>query len=82
MDFSDTVRVWFQMTRPEDRQVNLKIRVWEKGICRLEENIRETVYDPGEICRLLESTGFSMERCAHSLLGDTRGTTWFVIAKK
>ena len=26
MDFSDTIRVWFQMTRPEEKKVNLKIR--------------------------------------------------------
>jgi len=31
MDFTDTVRVWFQMTCPEEKKVNLKIRVYENG---------------------------------------------------
>lgn len=81
MDFSETVRVWFQMTRPGENQVNLKIRVFEEGKPCFEENIRETVHDPAEICRLLERTGFTVERCAHSLTGDTPATTWFIIAK-
>ena len=28
MDFDETTRVWFQMTRPEPDRVNLKIRCW------------------------------------------------------
>ena len=40
MDFSETVRVWFQMTRPGEKQVNLKIRVYESGEFAFEENIR------------------------------------------
>ena len=83
MDFSDTIRVWFQMTRPGDKQVNLKIRVFENGEEQFEENIRETVHDPAAICNLLEKTGFRVLRCADSLLEDgNHGTTWFVIARK
>ena len=83
MDFSEDIRVWFQMTRPATKQVNLKIRVYEKGILSLEENIRETIHDPVVICSLLESCGFQVVRCADSLLEDgSHGTTWFVIAKK
>ena len=82
MDFSETVRVWFQMTRPGEKQVNLKIRVYEDGVLSFEENIRETVHDPRIICALLEKTGFAVQRCAHSLMGDAPGTTWFVIAQK
>ena len=58
MDFTDDIRVWFQMTRPGAKQVNLKIRVYEEGELSLEENIRETVHDPAVICSLLESCGF------------------------
>lgn len=83
MEFSDTVRVWFQMTRPGEKQVNLKIRVFEYGALAFEENIRETVHDPAVICDLLRKCGFTVERCADSLLDDgNHGTTWFVIAKK
>ena len=83
MDFTDTIRVWFQMTRPGEKQVNLKIRVFEEGDLSFEENIRETIHDPSEICKLLISCGFDVEKCSDSLLDDgSHGTTWFVIAKK
>ena len=84
MDFSDTVRVWFQMTQPGEKQVNLKIRVYENGTISFEENIRETVHDPAMICDLLEKCGFSLVKCADRLLEDSEnhGTTWFVIARK
>lgn len=83
MDFSDTIRVWFQMTRPGEKQVNLKIRVWENGELCFEENIRETVHDPAVICDLLRKCGFTVVKCADRLLDDGgHGTTWFVIARK
>lgn len=83
MDFSDTTRVWFQMTRPSEKQVNLKIRVYENGALQFEENIRETVHDPETICGLLRQCGFTVLRCADRLLEDSNhGTTWFVIARK
>ena len=83
MDFTDTVRVWFQMTRPEEKQVNLKVRVFENGALQFEENIRETVHDPKVICDLLRHSGFLVEQCADRLLEDSgRGTTWFVVARR
>ena len=83
MDFSETVRVWFQMTRPVEKQVNLKIRVYENDELRFEENIRETIHDPFVICELLRETGFEVVKCADRLLDDGgHGTTWFVIARK
>lgn len=83
MDYDARTRVWFQMTRPGERQVNLKIRVYEGGVPAFEENIRETVHDPVVVCGLLEKCGFTVERCADSLLEDgNHGTTWFVIARK
>lgn len=83
MDFTDKIRVWFQMTRPEEDQVNLKVRVYEDGNLQFEENIRETVHDPKVICDLLKQAGFRVEKCADRLLEDSgRGTTWFVVAEK
>lgn len=83
MDFTDTVRVWFQMTRPGEKKVNLKIRVYEKGQLQFEENIRETVHNPEVICDLLRSSGFEVIRCADRLLEENNpGTTWFVVAQK
>ena len=83
MDFTETVRVWFQMTRPGQKQVKLTVRVYENGALSFEENIRETVHDPVVICEALTEAGFTVERCADTLLeGDNHGTTWFVIAQK
>lgn len=84
MDFDDRVRVWFRMTRPEERQVNLAIRVYENGQLQFEENIRETIHHPAAVCRLLEEAGFRVVKCADCLLdtGEGHGTTWFVIAGK
>jgi hypothetical protein len=83
MDFTDTTRVWFQMTRPGEKQVNLKIRVYEDGTLAFEENIRETVHEPAVICEMLRKCGLEVIRCADTLLDDgNHGTTWFVIARK
>ena len=83
MDFSETTRVWFQMTRPEINQVNLKVRVFESGQLQLEENIRETIHDPAVICSFLQQSGFIVESCTDRLLEDSNhGTTWFIIARK
>ena len=83
MDFDETTRVWFQMTRPAENRVNLKIRVWENGVLAFEENIRETIHDPAVICELLRQSGLEVLRCADTLLDDGgHGTTWFVIARK
>ena len=84
MDFTERVKVWFQMTQPEPWSVNLKIRIYEDGELSFEENIRETIHDPVVICDMLRRSGFRVLRCADTLLdeGDCHGTTWFVIAEK
>lgn len=83
MDFTDTTSVRFQMTRPEERTVNLNICVYENGALQLEENIRETIHDPQKICELLRNCGFTVLRCGDRLLEDAgHGTTWFVVARK
>ena len=83
MDFTESIRVWFQMTRPGEKQVNLKIRVFENGADQFEENIRETIHDPAVICYMLQECGVAEVTCSDRLLEDCNpGTTWFVIAKK
>ena len=83
MDYDDTTRVWFQMTKPAKDRANLKIRVYEKDQLAFEENIRERIYDPEEICRMLRDCGFTQVKYADRLLEDSRpGTTWFVTAQK
>lgn len=83
MDFTEKVKVWFQMTRPGENKVNLKIRVYEDDALSFEENIRETIHDPAVICDLLRKCGFRQVTCSDRLLSDANpGTTWFVIAQK
>ena len=83
MDFSDSIRVWFQMTCPEENRVNLTIRVYENGKLQLEETIREIVHDVQKICALLVKCGFTVVKCSDQLNeSDHHGTTWFVIARK
>ena len=83
MDFTETVKVWFQMTRPEPDRVKLTVRVFENGKLQFEENIRETIHAPDAICDLLRRCGFMVETCADRLLEDSNGgTTWFVVARK
>lgn len=84
MDFSETTKVWFQMTKPTPYRVNLCIRVYENGKLALEENIAETIHDPTVICKLLEECGFTLIKCADQLPDGAQyhGTTWFIIAQK
>lgn len=83
MDFTETTKVWFQMTRPAADKVNLTIRVYEKDTLQLEEVIRETIHEPAVICELLKNSGFQVLRCADRMLSDGgHGTTWFIIATK
>ena len=83
MDFNESIRVWFQMTRPGEKNVNLKIRVYEHGQLQFEENIRETIHEPAVICDLLRKCGFRDVKCSDRLLADANpGTTWFVTARK
>ena len=83
MDFSESIRVWFQMTRPGEKKVNLQIKVFENGVLSFEENIRETIHDPAVICRMLQNCGFVEVSCRDRLLPENNaGTTWFIIARK
>lgn len=82
-DYSDTLRVRFQMTRPTRESVNLNIQVFEEGALQVEENIREQLHDPEEICDLLREAGLRVLRLSNRLLDtDNPGTTWYIIASK
>ena len=72
MDFTESTRVWFQMTRPGEKKVNLKIKVFEGGELAFEENIRETIHDPADICRRLQNCGFVEITCTDRLLPESR----------
>ena len=83
MDFEETTKVWFRMTRPAENKVNLTIRVYENGELQLEEVIRETIHETAVICEMLKNCGFRVLRCADRMLDDGgHGTTWFLIATK
>lgn len=83
MDYDENTRVWFQMTRPEDKRVNLKIRVFEQEKLQFEENIREAIHNPTQICNMLEKCGFRQVRCTDRLRQSAHpGTTWFITATK
>ena len=83
MDFTDAIRVWFQMTRPGEKKVNLKIKVYEDGKEAFEENIRETIHNPDVICKLLKNAGFTEITSRDRLLPENNpGTTYFLIARK
>lgn len=83
MDFGENQHIWFQMTRPGEKKVNLTIRVYENGEMAFEETIRETIHDPAVICDLLKKQGFTEVICADRLLEDSgAGTTWFITARK
>jgi len=83
MDFGENQHIWFQMTRPGEKKVNLTIRVYENGTLAFEETIRETIHDPATICKLLKKQGFAEVTCGDRLLSDSGpGTTWFVTARK
>ena len=83
MDFTESTRVWFQMTRPGEKKVNLKIKVFEGGELAFEENIRETIHAPADICRRLQNCGYVEITCTDRLLPvNNPGTTWFLIARK
>ena len=76
--------IWFQMTKPTPKTVNLQIKAFENGVELFEENIRETIHDPAVICDLLKKCGFIIHRCADRLLDDNsnHSTTWYIIAGK
>ena len=58
MDYDENTRVWFQMTRPAEDKVNLKIKVFEQGAEAFEENILAAV---DEIVVVVKADGYSQD---------------------
>lgn len=84
LDFSETVRARFSISRTAEGLINLKTTVFENGEQTFEENIYETLHDPEMICAMLRECGFRIVKRSHQL-SDTapaQATTWFIIAKK
>lgn len=84
LDFSEEIKAQFMVTHDEQGHINLKTTVFENDGQQFEENIKETVHDEKEICRLLQKTGFHLVKCDHHLLENegNHSTTWYIIAKK
>ena len=84
LDFSETVRATFQITRDEKGLIGLNTVVYENGIKQFHEVITEIVHDPDVICQMLRRQGFRVLRRDNSLSGreENRGTTWYIIAQK
>ena len=84
LDFSEEVKAQFMVTTDQDGYINLKTTVYESDGQQFEENIRETVHDEKEICKLLTDVGFQLIKCDHHLLENegNHSATWYIIAKK
>ena len=84
MDFTDRVRVWFQMVRPAADRVNLCIRVYEDGALSFEETIRETVHDHTVVCDMLRRCGFIIEKNGDQIADNPskHAATRYIIARK
>lgn len=84
LDFSDTIKAQFLISKNQDGLIHLKTTVFEDGRLQFEEDITETVHDPDVICGLLQECGFQVLKCSDQLLEDAKahGTTWFIIAEK
>ena len=83
LDFSETVKAQFSVTKDENGIITLKTVVFENGIQSFEERITETVHNIDEICSLLTDTGFRIMRCSDRLLDSSHpGTTCYIIAQK
>ena len=84
LDFSDTVKAQFLITKNEEGMIQLKTTVFEEGVLSFEEVITETVHDINVICEMLKRCGFEVLQCADQLLAGeaNHSTTWYVIAQK
>jgi len=84
LDFSETVKAQFHITKNDQGIINLKTSVFENGEFQFEEIITETLHDPQMICGLLEKCSFHLLRCSDQLLdgSDRHGMTWYIIAQK
>ena len=80
--FGDGLTVRFAASRDQCGFTTLQIDGYRDGERAFSETIREKLYDAAEICGMLREAGFRVVQCSDHLLNDTRGTTWFVVARK
>jgi len=74
----------FSIVPGEDGSVTLTVTVSDGGDVLFSETIRETVYDPSDVCAALRETGFTDVSAAHRLSEDDPdgAVTWFVLARR
>jgi len=84
LDFSETVKAQFTISRNEAGIINLNTTVYENGVKQFEENINETVHDVDAVLRMLKETGFEVLKCSDQILDGAleHSTTWYIIARK
>ena len=84
LDFNDAVKAQFMVTHDDEGHIHLKTSVFENETQQFVEDIKETVHDEKEICRLLQKNGFQVVKCDHHLLENegNHSATWYIIAKK
>ena len=84
VDFSDTVRARFGVSRLVDGRLQLSTAVFEGGVLQFEERITETVHDHAALRQLLSEAGLELLQAGDRLLPDTPGhsTTCYMIARR
>ncbi len=84
LEFSDEVKAQFMVTTDVEGHIHLKTTVFENDTHQFEEDIKETVHDEKEVCRLLQKCGFQLIKCDHHLLENegNQSSTWYIIARK
>lgn len=83
LDFSETIKAQFSVTKDTAGIVTLKTVVYENGVQSFEERITEIVHDIPTILSMLKAVGFRIIRCSDRLLDTSHpGTTCYVIAHK
>jgi len=83
LDFSETVKAQFSVTKDDTGIITLKTTVYENGVQSFEERITETLHDLDAVLSMLKEVGFHIVRCSDRLLDSSHpGTTHYVIAQK
>ena len=84
LDFSETVKAQFLITKNQEGIIQLRTKVFENGTLQFEEVISETVHDVTVVCEMLRRIGFDVLQCSDQLLqgAANHSTTWYVVARK
>ena len=83
-EYGEQGRVRFLTELSVDGRVTLRIDMYEAGVLKFSEVIRERVHDVDAVCASLRAQGFTVLQCADRLLldSDNHGTTWFIVARR